>query len=274
MRYLLILGLLVVPAVVAAQESHPPVTIADSEVHRLRSTSVGDEFELHVAFPPGVTRGESADLPVLFVLDSNEDFPLVTTLVRRFQDAGDLPQLLIVGIGYPEYPRYYRSRDYTPTDSERTDRPSGGAADFLAFLQGELIPYLREEFSVSDRRVILGHSLGGLFLLYALRTDPGLFSAAVISSPAAWWDEDTILTDWPFDRNAERPVVYTSLGGEETELMTSSWNRFADLFEENWGAEAFRSDLIPGESHGGVKFIGYSRGLRWVWSRLSARDAF
>src|SRR3546814_19712655 len=53
----------------------------------------------------------------------------------------------------------------------REPPPSGGADDFLAFIEHELKPLIAQRYPVDARRQILfGHSYGGLFTLYTLFT--------------------------------------------------------------------------------------------------------
>src|SRR5690606_6559257 len=39
-----------------------------------------------------------------------------------------------------------------------------------------------------SRQTLYGHSYGGLFVLHALRTQPGAFQRYVAASPSLWWN--------------------------------------------------------------------------------------
>lgn len=242
-----------------AQTGDNPYTISDTRVVSYESRSVGAVYELHIALPTDAD--PSAGLPLVVLLDSNEDFPLVTAISRRPRGAGALPDFILVGIGYPEFPMYFRSRDYTPSPGDRPDRPSGGAQSFLHFLSSELVPWVEAEYQTSDTRVLLGHSLGGLLGIASINQAPSLFTAVVASSPAVWWGSEEVLDD--FQANGTR--LFTSLGSKETELMTRSWHRFADLLCSNAPSETFTAEVFPGEDHSSVKPMAFSRGLRWVF---------
>jgi predicted alpha/beta superfamily hydrolase len=76
-----------------------------------------------------------------------------------------------------------RARDFTPTRTSG-DPNSGGAPAFLDFLEHELIPFIDRTYrtNTSDRG-LLGHSLGGLFALYALEQRPRCFSELSPQAP-------------------------------------------------------------------------------------------
>ncbi|RVV98842.1 alpha/beta hydrolase [Mesobaculum littorinae] len=60
-----------------------------------------------------------------------------------------------------------------------------------------------------DRRMILGHSFGAAFVLYALEERPGIASHWVAGSPSVWAVPDLPLTRHPGDH------VLIAVGGEE-----------------------------------------------------------
>lgn len=81
-----------------------------------------------------------------------------------------------------------------PTTGQRTDAAcppdaaQGGGADFLDFLLQTLRPQLQQRLPLAPtRQALAGHSLGGLFTLYALRSRPDAFQTFIASSPSVWW---------------------------------------------------------------------------------------
>ena len=81
-----------------------------------------------------------------------------------------------------------RRYDYTPTRdaNDPQGERSGHAAEFLAAIEHEVIPFVEKEYRVDPSyRVLSGNSLGGLFSLYAMLAGPGLFQAHIAASPAA-----------------------------------------------------------------------------------------
>ncbi|HWB54432.1 MAG TPA: alpha/beta hydrolase-fold protein, partial [Tepidisphaeraceae bacterium] len=77
--------------------------------------------------------------------------------------------------------------------------PTGGADQFLDFIEAELKPFVQEKAQIDlNQQAIFGHSFGGLCVLHALFTRPGLFHAYIAASPSIWFAPDKL--DGEFDR--------------------------------------------------------------------------
>ena len=97
---------------------HPPFTIQNTNVVKIKSKNVDQEFELSISLPPSYSKTDN-NYPVLYLLDSNYQFVTVTGVVKFLNELGSwnnihVPEMIIVGIGYPaKGPDVltYRSRD-------------------------------------------------------------------------------------------------------------------------------------------------------------------
>ena len=74
----------------------PRVTIPNTEVRMVSSSNVGQEYEILVALPYGHTDADRS-YPVLYVLDANWTFGLITDTIRLLQLGDELPEMVIVG---------------------------------------------------------------------------------------------------------------------------------------------------------------------------------
>jgi hypothetical protein len=85
-----------------------------------------------------------------------------------------------------------RTRDLTaPSQAEIDNRfsPGNGGADaFRSFISEELIPYIERKYRTRPYRILVGHSLGGLFAIHTLVTEPKLFNAYIAIDPTVSWD--------------------------------------------------------------------------------------
>jgi len=96
-----------------------------------------------------------------------------------------------------------RGRDFTPIYAKRTDDspdsnkvvPSEGAGKFLRYIADEVLPYIDTHYRVQPYRILAGHSLGGLFALYAKETRLNLFPATILTSPAIFGVHDRIINN-------------------------------------------------------------------------------
>ena len=159
-----------------ASAQFPKVSIPDSEVRQITSTAVaGQTYELHVMLPARYNESKKS-YPVLYLLDSQWDFPLLTSLYGQQYYDGFIPEIVIVGITWagpnPGDGRL-RARDLVPSSNPSAE---SGASKFLNFMKGELFPFVEANYRVSNtNRTLAGCSLGGLFTLYTLYKEPLLF---------------------------------------------------------------------------------------------------
>jgi uncharacterized protein len=125
----------------------------------------------------------------LYLLDGEEDFDFVANKCREISEKYSKPNVLVVGIGYGND----RSIDYTPTEVSSV---TGGAPEFLGFIEEQLIPRIEQEFAADTTRisrVILGHSYGGLFGTFAFIVRNELFGNYILLSPSLWFDNEVSL---------------------------------------------------------------------------------
>jgi hypothetical protein len=99
-----------------------------------------------------------ANLPTVYLLDGESRFQTLVDIVETMH-----AQVMIVAIGNEAL----RARDYVPANT--CTQGGGGQAAFLQFIGTELVPFVERTFpSDPQRRILLGHSHGGSFVLYAL----------------------------------------------------------------------------------------------------------
>lgn len=187
----------------------PPVTIPHTEIRSFSSAIIDQEFRIYIALPHNY-RASNNSFPVLYLSDANGIFGLVTETVRFLQLFQEVPEMVIVGIGYPVEDFLdtlgLRVRDLTPTKDDEWIEAysnmvpgslaidgSGGAYNFLKFIKEELRPFIEANYRIDSKdSAILGHSFGGLFGLYTLLNAPNTFNRYIISSPSIWWDPEAV----------------------------------------------------------------------------------
>jgi len=170
----------------------------------LKSKS-GEKYKIFIARQKNVARYDR----VVFMVDANAQFPILLNSYAKIyangakQNAKAVSKLsktvLIVGIGYDSplaYDTKCRTRDLTPAASGEEYANGGGAAEFYDFVKDELFPLVDKKYSTAKSdKIYFGHSFGGLFGIYALLRDDGIFDEFFIASPSLWWGESQLIRD-------------------------------------------------------------------------------
>ena len=89
---------------------------------------------MQISLPAGYDKSNKK-YPVVYLMDSQWDFPLLTALYGQQYYDGFIPEVIIVGItwgGEHPNPDSLRARDYTPTNVKQLPQ-SGGADKFLCY---------------------------------------------------------------------------------------------------------------------------------------------
>ena len=166
---------------------YPAVTIPNTEIRSFHSTITGRDYDLYVYPPSAGSLAPGRKHPVLYLLDGQWDFKLLSSIQGGLLYDKYVPDVIIVGITYSGAKANYdslRAVDYTPLAGPNNPG-SGQGGKFLAALKSEILPFVERNYPADpEHRAFMGNSLGGLFTLYAMFTEPSLFSAYVASSPA------------------------------------------------------------------------------------------
>lgn len=265
----------------AAQETKVrPYSIPATEVHRFESRAVGDVFEVNVALPLSYAE-TNREYPLVIGLDADLAFGAATQTARLMQLRQELPDFLLVGIGYGDLgiALEKRRRDFTPTIDEGDAACSsaggcGGAEQFAEFLESELLPFIAERYRVDlGDRTLIGNSLGGLFGCYVLLRRPQLFGRYVLGSPTVSWDDAWVirmLRDSALKAGFDARV-YIGVGGEEGAGVAGS-RTFADTLQKLDPARFVKFEVFEGERHMSVQLFAVSRGLREVFGAAPGEE--
>ena len=224
------------------------------------------ERQIQIALPEGYDQTDWT-YPVLYVIDGSQNFRHVVGAAEVLGRTGKTPPLIVVGIDCPD-----RLQDLSPSETEGNPE-SGGGGKFLGFLQKELIPYIEANYRAHSYRILEGHSLGGLFAVYALMESPDAFDAYVVMAPSLWWNGEE-MTSKVGDFLASRPdidkSVFLSIGERDGVGMRDELKRFVEAIERaapkslDWHYEE-----IPDESHMSAPLLINYRGLIRIFSDLA-----
>jgi predicted alpha/beta superfamily hydrolase len=237
-----------------------------TEFRMLKSKATGKNYRVSIALPFNYADASMniapfdkplAAWPVVYLLDSDWYFGMLTDMVRIMAWSGRTTDAIIVGIGYPEEESILdtwriglasRTHDLTPQQSEisekynsqwlKLDVKTGGGNEFYNFITQELVPLIDQEYRTDPaKRILAGHSHGGLFTLFAMFQDPGFFSRYIASSPSLDFADNIMFTlESVYARKHTRlpAQVYLAAGeleqGTDDTTLTDMY-RFAALLE-------------------------------------------
>src|SRR3984957_8487680 len=146
------------------------------------SQTLQEERRLQIQLPAEYKSGSDQKYQVLYLLDGEWNAELFQQVQSWSRQWGYTPPIIMVGVvnSYPNN-NNQRFRDLTPTATGPNG--SGGGPKLLSFLKNELIPYINKKYPSNGSAILWGHSLGGLFVLYALATEPDLFDGYIAANP-------------------------------------------------------------------------------------------
>ncbi len=253
---LFLASLLIISSVtLSAQEGY--IMKADS----LHSDILGQSRKLNIFIPEGYDTCKTR-FPVIYVLDADWRDQHVIPTIRFLNQNRKMPQALIVGVRNID-----REHDFLP-DSTKGNPTGGGAGNFIRFFNEELFPYIEKRYKAEPYKVLIGHSFGGLFALYAIFSQPDLFNAYIAMDPSVWYNNRKIVDyargESVKSKNWDKLLFITGREGQGmTEMGIPPMD---DLLKKN-SPTALRWKLVayPFEDHGSVTFKSVYDGLRFIF---------
>lgn len=260
-------------------------SIPNTHVHFMSATGNGYDYRIDVNIPLSYDSSDKR-FPVLYILDSNWYFPMVTSIVQSMMiipATPDVQEMIIVGIGYETsdvaMQTGLRSRDYTPSVNDEIvasmrailpwaeiERTSGEAADFLNFICDDAIPFIDTSYRTDPNvRIGHGHSFGGLFMLYTLFNRPDTFHNYIVASPSIWWDDKIILKHEQAyaETHSDLPsILYLCAGTDELGILSNAAALVAQMQSRNYTGLDLQYEFMEGEVHSSIVARTFVNGLR------------
>lgn len=280
-----------------------PVPMLASERHMMDSKHTGRTYRISISLPLGYNKSPDEGWPfqntpekwpVVYLLDANWYMGMVTDTVRYMSRCGTTTDAIIVGIGYAEaqdpIEAYWesfirRDHDLTPIRDEEVEKsmeanfkrptPNGDAANFLNFIKDELIPVIEKDYRANpSKRVLVGHSYGGLFALFSLFEVPDLFESFIIGSPTLSYSKRfTFQHEEAFAKQHQQlPAnIYLFVGELEEDIhdstVTDTLRLAAILQGRNYQGFTLVKQVFQGLNHCDVFAPGYQAGLKFALKR-------
>ena len=251
--------------------------LKDTRYAEINSKEVDRSFHIHVRLPDDYDETKGP-YPTVYLLDGDITFPMIAAYHYLLQfDEPDIPEAIIVGIAYGTYdPKEgnYRATDYStpPLPKEYRGgvdkgRNQGGAAAFQRFLKFELIPHIEKNYrAASNRRILMGQSRGGHFVLFNAYDDPELFWGRIASNPPLTPNREFFFAGENLPSRTSTSLFFASAENDWPKLRKDALDWFAlwpDGVEPPWRLEA---RTMPDSTHAAGFVNVYRDAMRWLFS--------
>lgn len=272
-------------SVVPAQRGEgQPYELIGSQVFDVPDPASGIVYQAFVSLPPSYAESPERAYPVVYVTDADYGFPMLRLIGRRMNGEGPrVEEFILVGLSYAkgEGSMASRRRDYTPTAKGASDAPAGAvhgqSLRYRDYLRDVVLPFVESRFRADPgRRVLVGHSYGGLLGAQILMTQPQMFSGYVLGSPSFWFDRKHMLREAPALLDKLKAIdadVYMYVGEFEAQRIGDRrYQQDVDMVADNHAFAAMlrargyaglrlQSEVLADEDHLSVAPRGFTRGL-------------
>lgn len=239
------------------------------------------EVWIHLPKRYSDTAIEPAKYPVIYLLDAEFNFDYYSGMVDYLSKSpyALIPESIVVGIKNSN-----RTKDLTPSKASKKSpvngkmlfEESGGGEHFLQFIQQELKPFINQHFRTIEYSVFVGHSFGGLSVLYCMAQHPDYFNSYIANDPSLWWDNEFVFKKTENylkeHQNTFPKNIKLYLAQADNEEQNKIWKKdmiegienFNALIQKN-GSLHYSFKFYQNEDHGTISYSANFDALRFVY---------
>ncbi|MEM6697770.1 MAG: alpha/beta hydrolase-fold protein [Bacteroidota bacterium] len=231
------------------------------EHFELKADHRADNYRILVTLPRGYEK-EDRKYPCLYLFygDVNK-VQAASGLVNMLYLSGQIPPVIVVGVTNMNW-----GLDLTPIPVEGR-KESGGADAYHNFVTQDLFKVVDERYKTSDRRIMMGHSFGGLFGVHCFMKNPNDFDDYLLLSPSISKRADYLETAFKKKITSDTSLknqFYYSVGSESTRIMRGALWLYDGLNAANENIR-WQFELVEGTNHGSVVPISFMNGLKFIF---------
>jgi predicted alpha/beta superfamily hydrolase len=259
----------------------PRVTLLyNTEMRSFPSSIMGVNYQISTWMPLNYPDSHRK-YPVIYLLDGEAFFGLVSGIVSGLVYAQVIPECLVVGVGHEvnSSDEWWQARavDMNPPENPNVPSPEWmkpfkvrRAPDFLRFFKNELIPFIESTYQTDPAdRCLAGYSWGGQFTINSLFHEPELFQKYFIGSGI--WEynlHDHLAYDEQFARQRKSlPVLaFFSVGSLEDDQVPYFHQFMEVLKRRNYKDFCLEARVLEGENHSSGCAVAYIQGLRALYT--------
>lgn len=243
----------------------------------LKSDFSKEPFSIFVRLPKGYSKNTKEAYPVIYHLDGNAFFDLVVGSAEQLLKKKKITRdPIIVGIGYENayLMDSLRARDYTFPASPPPDTfgISGEGANLYSFINTKLIPRIDSAYRTEKTsRTIMGHSLGGYFVLCSLlrhTSDRSVFSNYVAASPSLSYHDGYLIKEFEkLTDGFNDAKLFLSVGELEiNDIKANSFNSFSKILAMK-SLFRLKPEIYKNLEHMGTAVPSFEDGMEFVLNK-------
>ena len=261
-----------------AQNVKEKVSLDNTEQFSITSEYVkGENYLIQVGLPFGYSSSHKS-YPVLYVLDGDYAFGITKGITDLLMIGKEIKGIIVIGISYGKGVFAWsikRTRDLTPGHDTifAKGQNTGGADNFLKFVQHELFPAVNKNYRTNpDSSAICGESLGGLLNSYILWKQPELFKGYIIISPSLIWNNKSVLkleSEYFVNHKELNKAVYIAYGSlDSKEVIINPATELIQMIQtHNYNGLRLVTRVFEGETHMSVPSVAITNGLKILFKQ-------
>ncbi|MEO6547226.1 MAG: alpha/beta hydrolase-fold protein [Ferruginibacter sp.] len=248
-----------------------PKTMEGVKAMKFTSSVNHHDYVIFVSLPASYNDSNKKTYPVMYTLDAQWSFPYALQAQGSLLYDNLVPEMIYVGIAFPQNWFANRNRDFTPTNTD-FDSASGGAPAFLEMIKKEIIPIIDSTYRTDKKNNgITGGSSAGLFVLYTLFQQPSPFNRFMANSPSLWYDNLLMLKiekEYLAKSHKLNAKLFLSSGGYEEENDPPVFEDFiAQLQSSHYVGLEMENLVIEKTGHLTAGFYAIIRGMQYIYSK-------
>ena len=243
-----------------------PIEIGST--YQIQSDILQEERRYSVSVPSSYENDpfyQEKAYPVLVVLDGERLFQQTATVVQALSQGSveKIPEMIVVAVHNRD-----RNRDMLPSSRGEINP---GEANFLAFLEDELLPEIAKKYRTLDCHVLVGHSFAGLFTTNTFLKE-SKFHAFLAIDPSLHWDGASIINRAQNGPKHFGGAIYLSQAnnpfnpGAKVGAKNVAIQSFHEILASPSGSGVYHKlDFFEKEDHFSVPLISMYEGLGFLF---------
>lgn len=208
-------------------------------IDSIYSEVLNEQREIWISLPNSFNPQNNSKYPVLYLLDGDAYFHSFSGVVKQLSSFGttSYPESVLVAI-----PNTNRYRDLMPFDPNDEALDSTGIERFTQFLEAELIPFIETKYPTLQHRTLIGHSLGGSFVVNTLINHQELFTNYLAIDPGLK-SHNYRFRDYAIDQIRNNNFGGKCLFVAVANTMPEGMDTLTALQDTTWVTSTIRSNL-------------------------------